>query len=72
MTASGAATFGVMLPSVEQTCFDVMSELFARDIDGDLLRRAQAKTPTERIVWLEEMQAFAEAAQKAARASRSK
>jgi hypothetical protein len=44
---------------VPQTCFDVLSELFARDIDRDLLRRAKAKTPTERIIWLEEMQAFA-------------
>jgi hypothetical protein len=48
-----------------RTCFDVLSELFARDIDVELLRRAQAKTPTERIVWLEEMQAFAEEAGKA-------
>lgn len=47
------------------TCFDVLSELFAKDIDRDLLRRAKAKTPTERIMWLEEMQAFAEDARKA-------
>ena len=53
------------LEDVERTCFDVLSELFARDIDMDLLRRAQAKTPTERIEWLEEMQAFAEDARKA-------
>lgn len=50
---------------MERTCFDVLSELFARDVDRDLLRRAQAKTPTERIIWLEEMQAFAEEARKA-------
>ena len=48
-----------------RTCFDILSELFARDIDMDLLRRAKAKTPTERIVWLEQMQAFAEEAKKA-------
>jgi hypothetical protein len=50
---------------VERTCFDVLSELFARDIDRELLRQARAKTPTERLVWLEEMQAFADAARKA-------
>jgi hypothetical protein len=50
---------------VERTCFDVLSELFERDLDRELLRRAQAKTPTERIVWLEEMQAFADEARKA-------
>ncbi len=47
------------------TCFDILAELFARDIDKDLLARAAAKTPTERILWLEEMQAFAEEARKA-------
>jgi hypothetical protein len=52
---------------VERTCFDVLAELFARDIDMDLLRRFQEKTPTERIEWLEEMQAFGEEA-RAARA----
>ena len=50
---------------MERTCFDILSELFARDIDVELLRRAQAKTPTERIRWLEEMQEFAEQAKKA-------
>jgi hypothetical protein len=39
--------------------------LFAADIDKDLLRQGAAKTPTERIVWLEEMQAFADDAKKA-------
>lgn len=47
------------------TCFDILSELFARDVDRDLLRRSLARTPTERIVWLEEMQAFADDARKA-------
>gem|GEM_PF-5958732 len=51
--------------SVAETCFDVLSRLFAADIDQDLLRQAAAKTPTERITWLEEMQAFAEDAEKA-------
>ena len=49
------------------TCFDILAELFERDIDMDLLRRARAKTPTERIVWLEEMQAFAASGRKANR-----
>lgn len=44
---------------VERTCFDVLSELFARDVDRELLQRAAAKTPTERIEWLEPMQALA-------------
>jgi hypothetical protein len=44
---------------------DALIDLFARDVDMDLLRRGLAKTPTERIEWLEEMQAFAEAAKKA-------
>jgi hypothetical protein len=47
------------------TCFDVLSELFARDVDRELLRRAQERTPTERILWLEEMQKFAEDARMA-------
>jgi hypothetical protein len=50
---------------VERTCFDILSELFAQDIDMELLRRARARTPTERIRWLEEMQEFAEQAKKA-------
>lgn len=50
---------------MERTCFDVLSELFARDVDRALLRQASEKTPTERIIWLEEMQAFAEEARKA-------
>ncbi len=50
---------------MERTCFDILSELFARDVDRELLKRSLAKTPTERIVWLEEMQAFAESARKA-------
>ena len=54
-----------MESDVERPCFDVLSELFARDIDMELLRRAQARTPTERIRWLEGMQEFAEQARKA-------
>ena len=50
---------------VERTSFDVLAELFERDVDRDLLARSLAKTPTERIVWLEEMQAFADDARKA-------
>ena len=52
---------------MERTCFDILAELFARDVDRDLLERSKAKTPTERIIWLEEMQAFAEDARKARR-----
>ena len=52
---------------MDATCFDILSELFARDIDKDLLRKSLARTPTERIAWLEEMQAFAEEARKARR-----
>ncbi len=48
-----------------QTLFEVLAELFARDVDRELLRQSLARTPTERILWLEEMQAFAEAARKA-------
>ncbi len=50
---------------VERTGFDVLSELFARDVDRELLRRAAEKTPTERIEWLEQMQSFADDARKA-------
>jgi hypothetical protein len=50
----------VRLAEMVPTCFDVLSELFARDVDRELLKRAQARTPTERLIWLEEMQAFAE------------
>lgn len=48
-----------------RTCFDVLAELFARDVDPTLIARGLAKTPTERIQWLEEMQSFAEEARKA-------
>lgn len=44
-----------------RTSFDTLAELFARDVDRSLLERGLAMTPTERIIWLEEMQAFAEA-----------
>lgn len=50
---------------MERTCFDVLAELFAQDVDRELLRRGLAKTPTERIVWLEQMQAFADEARRA-------
>src|SRR5262245_27392643 len=50
---------------MDPSSFDTLSELFARDVDRELLRRAQARTPTERILWLEEMQEFAAAAKKA-------
>jgi hypothetical protein len=50
---------------VERTSFEVLAELFARDVDRALLRSSLAKTPTERIRWLEEVQEFAEAARKA-------
>ena len=49
---------------MDRTCFDILADLFAADLDEELLRRAKAKTPTERIVWLEEMQAFADEARK--------
>ena len=58
-------TARAMVHTVAETCFDVLSRLFAADIDKDLLRQGAAKTPTERIVWLEEMQAFADDAKKA-------
>jgi hypothetical protein len=50
---------------VPRDSFDLLSELFARDIDRALFEAARAKTPTERIEWLEEMQAFADEAKKA-------
>ena len=49
----------------EPTCFDVLADLFARDVDRALLQRALKKTPTERLAWLQEMQAFAEQAKEA-------
>lgn len=54
-----------MLDLVSSTCFDVLSRLFANDVDMTLLRQAAAKTPTERILWLEDMQQFADDAKKA-------
>ena len=48
------------MSSMERASIDILIEIFARDVDMDLLRRAKAKTPTERILWLEEMQAFAD------------
>jgi len=52
---------------VERTGYDVLTELFARDVDRALLRQSQARTPTQRIQWLEDMQSFAEAAAEARR-----
>ena len=45
-----------------RSCFDILAELFARDVDKALLARSLKKTPTERIEWLEQMQAFADEA----------
>ena len=50
---------------MERTCFDVLADLFERDVDVTLLRRSLAKTPDERPAWLEEMPRFAEDAKKA-------
>ena len=53
--------------SMARTCFDILAELFAKDVDRALLRQALARTPTERIEWLEQMQQFAEDARRARR-----
>jgi hypothetical protein len=50
---------------MEHGSFDVLAELLARDVDRSLLKRQLARTPAERIAWLEEMQSFAEEARKA-------
>jgi len=55
-TSTGAHT-------VKSSIDDVI-ELLMKDIDPVLFARARAKTPTERLRWLSEMQAFAEAAKK--------
>ncbi|MEO8551335.1 MAG: hypothetical protein ABI678_15235 [Kofleriaceae bacterium] len=39
-----------------RSSFDVLAELFAKDVDRSLLARGLARTPTERIVWLEELE----------------
>lgn len=52
---------------MERDSFVRLAELFARDIDRTLLSQARAKTPEERIAWLEEMQAFADEARAARR-----
>ena len=57
---------------MERSSFDVVAELVARDVDMTLLRRALARTPTERIQWLEEMQEFSAQARKSARDERAK
>jgi len=59
------AAVAATISSMERSSFDVIAELMARDLDPELLRRARDKTPTERIIWLEEMQAFADDARKA-------
>ena len=48
-----------------ETLFDKLADLFARDVDPSLIRTGLARTPTERLRWLEQMQDFAEAARKA-------
>ncbi len=48
-----------------RSSFDVLAELFARDIDTELLERSQRRTFVQRLQWLEEMQAMAVAAKKA-------
>jgi hypothetical protein len=50
---------------MSRSSFDVLAELFARDVDPTLLARGLARTPTERIDWLEDMQELAEEARKA-------
>jgi hypothetical protein len=45
---------------MESTAFDILAELFAKDVDEGLLRRSLQKTPEERLIWLEEMQALAQ------------
>ncbi len=51
-----------------KSSIDDIIELLQKDIDPVLFERARAKTPTERLRWLSEMQAFAAEAKK----SRSK
>jgi hypothetical protein len=65
LAAFEASPDGATLEWMKRTCFETLAELFERDIDRELLRRACAKTPTERLAWLEEMQAFADQAKKA-------
>ena len=55
----------VLLSPGMRSSFDDLAELFARDIDLTLLANSVAKSPTARIIWLEEMQAFADDARKA-------
>ncbi|MFT3697190.1 MAG: hypothetical protein QM831_28870 [Kofleriaceae bacterium] len=43
-----------------RSSFDVLAELFAKDVEPVLSARFQALTPAQRIAWLEEMQQFAE------------
>lgn len=49
---------------MERTTFEVLAELFARDVDVGLLRRSLAMSPTPRLEWLEQMQDFAENAKR--------
>ncbi|MBX7114084.1 MAG: hypothetical protein K1X64_07090 [Myxococcaceae bacterium] len=57
----------VQCKAMERTSFDILAELFAKDIDPSLVKRGLERSPTERIEWLEQMQQFADAARKAAR-----
>lgn len=54
----------------QRSSFDVLAELFARDVDRGLLVDSLQRTPDERIRWLEELQAFAEEARNARNAAR--
>ncbi len=55
-----------------RSSFDILAELFAQDVDLELLRKSLAKTPTERIEWLEQMQQFGEEMREAAQNAASK
>ena len=55
-----------------RSSFDVIAELLQKDIDTVLFERFLAKTPTERIAWLEEIQSFAELAKEARKNETSK
>jgi hypothetical protein len=50
--------------------FDAIAEAIAKDLDRALLKRSLARTPTERIAWLESMQALAKEARPARDAAR--
>ena len=50
---------------MERSSFDVIAELFAKDIDTALLAKSRAKTFAERLAWVEEMRSIAAAARRA-------